>query len=144
MKAKKINEMFIKIPALSQNEGICRAMIATFVSQLDPNIEELADIKCSVSEAVTNCIVHAYRNIRGGIIYISVKVYEGRLVRIEIRDCGCGIENVAQAREPLFTTDVGGERSGMGFSVMESFMDSLAVTSKIGRGTKVVMKKRLS
>ena len=144
MKAEKTNELHIKIPAISQNEGVCRSLVSSFVAQLDPTIDELADIKCSVSEAVTNCIVHAYRGRRDGLIYISVRVYTGRLIRIEVRDCGIGIDDIARAREPLFTTDPGGERSGMGFSVMESFMDSLHVTSKPGRGTKVVMKKRLS
>lgn len=138
-----INEMKIKLPALSVNEGACRAIIAAFCAQFDPNIEELADIKCAVSEAVTNCIVHAYEG-RGGMIYITVGLYEGRLIRIDIRDRGCGIANVKEAMQPLFTTDRTGERSGMGFSVMESFMTNLRVSSTVAKGTRVVMWKQLS
>ncbi|MBQ8351166.1 MAG: anti-sigma F factor [Clostridia bacterium] len=140
---KATNEIKLKLPALSINEGACRAMIAAFCAQVDPNIEELADIKCAVSEAVTNCIVHAYGG-RGGIIYITVGIYEGRLIRIEIRDRGCGIADVKEAMQPLFTTDSTGERSGMGFSVMESFMSGLRVHSTVGRGTRVSMWKQLS
>lgn len=140
---KAVNEIKLKLPAISVNEGACRAMIAAFCAQADPNIEELADIKCAVSEAVTNCIVHAYGG-RGGTIYITVGLYEGRLIRIEIRDRGCGIANVKEAMQPLFTTDATGERSGMGFSVMESFMTRLRVHSAVSRGTRVCMWKQLS
>lgn len=140
---KPLNLIKLQLPALSINEGVCRAMIAAFCAQADPNIEELADIKCAVSEAVTNCIVHAYGGA-GGNIYITVGVYEGRLIRIEIRDRGCGIANVKEAMQPLFTTDVTGERSGMGFSVMESFMSRLRVHSAPARGTRVTMWKQLS
>lgn len=139
---KAFNELKIQLPAMSVNEGVCRALVAAFCAQLDPNIEELADIKCSVSEAVTNCTVHAYGG-KGGIIYITVGLYEGRQIRIEIRDRGCGIPDVQKAMQPLYTTDRSGERSGMGFSVMESFMTRLSVTSVPGRGTRVVMWKRL-
>ncbi len=141
MKAQ--NEIKFRIPALSVNEGACRAMIAAFCAQLDPNLEELADIKCAVSEAVTNCIVHAYA-ARGGSIYITVGLYEGRRIRIEVRDKGCGIADVRAAMQPLFTTDKTGERSGMGFSVMESFMTRLRVHAAPGRGTTVTMWKQLS
>ena len=137
-----INEIKLKLPALSVNEGACRAMIAAFCAQADPNIEELADIKCAVSEAVTNCIVHAYGG-RGGTVYITVGIYEGRLIRVDIRDRGCGISNVKEAMQPLFTTDQTGERSGMGFSVMESFMSRLQVSSAPARGTRVTMWKQL-
>lgn len=137
-----INELKMKIPALSVNEGACRAIVAAFCAQLDPNIEELADIKCAVSEAVTNCIVHAYAG-RGGVIYITVGLYENREVSIQIRDRGCGIPDVREAMRPLYTTDTTGERSGMGFSVMESFMTRLRVTSAVGRGTRIVMWKQL-
>ncbi len=137
-----INELKMKIPALSVNEGACRAIVAAFCAQLDPNIEELADIKCAVSEAVTNCIVHAYAG-RGGVIYITVGLYENREVCIQIRDRGCGIPDVREAMRPLYTTDTTGERSGMGFSVMESFMTRLRVTSAVGRGTRIVMWKQL-
>ncbi len=140
---KPQNELKLKLPALSVNEGACRAMIAAFCAQLDPNIEELADIKCAISEAVTNCIVHAYEN-RGGCIYITVGLYENRLIRLEVRDRGRGIANVKEAMEPLFTTDTTGERSGMGFSVMETFMSRLRVRSKEGAGTCVTMWKQLS
>ena len=135
---KVINKMQIKLPALSANEGMARAAVSAFCAQLDPSAVELADVKCAVSEAVTNCIVHAYRN-REGLIYITVSLLEGRVARIEIRDRGCGIEDVKEARQPLFTTDAASERSGMGFTVMESFTDKISVTSKVGSGTKIVM-----
>ena len=137
-----INELKMKIPALSVNEGACRAMVAAFCAQLDPNIEELADIKCAVSEAVTNCIVHAYAG-RGGVIYITVGLYENREISVQIRDRGCGIPDVREAMQPLYTTDKSGERSGMGFAVMESFMTRLRVSSVVGRGTRVTMWKKL-
>ena len=136
------NEMKLILPSLSVNEGMARAAVAAFCAQLNPTAVELADIKCAVSEAVTNCIVHAYREEAGEII-IDVKLCEGRLVRIDIRDKGCGIENIKQAREPLFTTDAAGERSGMGFTVMESFSDELRVTSRKDKGTTVTLLKRL-
>ena len=137
------NEMKLILPSLSVNEGMARAAVAAFCAQLNPTAVELADIKCAVSEAVTNCIVHAYRE-EAGEITIEVKLCEGRLVCIDIRDRGCGIENIKQAREPLFTTDAAGERSGMGFTVMESFTDAMKVTSKVGKGTTVTMWKKLS
>ena len=135
-----INKMQLKLPALSANEGMARAAVAAFCAQLDPAAVEIADVKCAVSEAVTNCIVHAYKN-SGGTIYINVSLLEGRVAKIEIKDKGCGIEDVKEARQPLFTTDAASERSGMGFTVMESFMDCLRVTSKPGRGTSVTMFK---
>ena len=139
-----INRMQIKLPALSVNEAMARAAVAAFVSQLDPDVTEIADIKCAVSEAVTNAIVHGYRNHREtGSIVITVTILGGRTVKIEIKDKGCGIPDVGQARQPLYTTDAAGERSGMGFTVMESFTDALKVTSKVGQGTTVVMWKRL-
>ena len=139
-----INRMQIKLPALSVNEAMARAAVAAFVSQLDPDVTEIADIKCAVSEAVTNAIVHGYRNHREtGSIVITVTILGGRAVKIEIKDKGCGILDVGQARQPLYTTDAAGERSGMGFTVMESFTDALKVTSKVGQGTTVVMWKRM-
>ena len=117
-------------------------MVAAFCAQLDPTATELADIKCAVSEAVTNCIVHAYRD-RIGMIYISVRACDNKTVRISIRDGGCGISDVKRAREPLYTSDAAGERSGMGFTVMESFMDKLSVRSREGKGTTVTMYKRV-
>ena len=137
---KVLNKMQLKLPALSANEGMARAAVAAFCSQLDPSAIELADIKCAVSEAVTNCIVHAYKHT-DGLIYITVSLLEGRVAKIEIKDKGCGIEDVKEARQPLFTTDAQGERSGMGFTVMESFTDRIAVSSRLGRGTKIVMYK---
>ena len=111
------------------------------MAQLDPTLEEMNDIKTAVSEAVTNCIVHAYRNTIGNI-YITANITAENVVIIRIRDTGCGIEDIAKAKEPLFTT-AGGERAGLGFAVMESFMDSLKVSSRLGKGTTVIMKKRI-
>jgi len=136
-----INKMQIKLPAISVNEGMARAAVAAFCASLDPAAIEIADIKCAVSEAVTNCIVHAYKNT-SGLIYITVSLMEGRAVKIEIRDRGCGIENIKQARMPLFTTDREDERSGMGFTVMESFCDKVGVRSKVGVGTTVILYKQ--
>ena len=139
------NKIQIKLPALSVNEGMARAAVAAFISQLDPGVTEVADVKCAVSEAVTNAIVHGYRHSSGtGSITISVSILAGRAVKIEIKDKGCGIPDVKQARAPLYTTDAAGERSGMGFTVMESFTDALRVTSKVGKGTTVTMFKRFS
>ena len=140
--AKVVNKMQIKLPSLSVNEGMARAAAAAFVSQLDPTATELADIKCAVSEAVTNSIVHGYRDTVGQV-KMTVKLCQGRIVRIEIADKGCGIADVKQARQPLFTTDAAGERSGMGFTVMESFTDGVRVSSKPGKGTTVTMVKVL-
>lgn len=140
-----LNKIQIKLPALSVNESMARAAVAAFVSQLDPGVTEIADIKCAVSEAVTNAIVHGYRDTpETGSISITVSILSGRTVRIEIKDKGCGIPDVGQARQPLYTTDAAGERSGMGFTVMESFTDALKVTSKVGKGTTVTMWKKLS
>ncbi|MBR7181485.1 MAG: anti-sigma F factor [Clostridia bacterium] len=136
------NRMQLCLPAQSVNEGVARAAIAAFCAQSGPSATELADIKCAVSEAVTNCIVHAYRE-RSGDIYITVILLKNRVIRVVVRDKGCGIEDVRQARQPLFTTDAAHERSGMGFTVMESFMDRLSVRSHKGKGTVVVMSKQL-
>lgn len=139
---KPINSFNLRLPSRSANESFARVAVASFVSQLDPTLDELSDIKTAVSEAVTNSIVHAYNN-KIGTIYITVEIFENRSVKIRIRDTGCGIENINKAMEPLFTT-VGGERSGLGFSVMQSFMDYLKVTSKPQKGTTVIMRKTLS
>lgn len=136
-----INEMRLTVPSRSANESFARASVAAFVSQLDPMVEELADIKTAVSEAVTNCIVHAYRE-SSGLIYITCRIYEDGRVQIRIRDRGCGIEDVTQAMEPLYTT-AGGERAGLGFAVMQSFTDKLRVQSSPGKGTTVVMEKTI-
>ncbi len=137
------NQMKLNFPSQSINEGFARQAVASFISQLNPTIEELSDIKCAVSEAVTNAIVHGYRFL-DGIIYIGVKYYSDRTVVIEIRDKGCGIEDVTKAMTPLFTTDSTGERSGMGFTVMQTFMDKLDVRSKRDKGVRIVMTKKLS
>ena len=137
-----VNELKIKLPALSVNESAARSIVAAFVAQLNPTVSEVADIKCVVSEAVTNCIVHAYPE-KSGVIYIAVQIYNNRSVRLEIRDRGIGIADVKQARQPLFTTSPETERSGMGFTVMESFTDKMRVRSKVGKGTSVMLIKQL-
>ena len=139
---KSVNEMKLQIESRSVNESFVRASVAAFAAQLDPNIEEISDIKTAVSEAVTNCIVHAYPE-KVGKIYITASIYENNLFKVKIKDKGCGIEDIKQAMEPLFTTS-GGERAGLGFAVMESMMDSIKVLSKAGKGTTVVMKKKIS
>lgn len=138
---KVLNELKIQLDSRSVNEGYSRVAVAAFIAQLDPTVEEINDIKTSVSEAVTNCIVHAYKN-GVGKIYISVRLLENSVVEIKIKDKGCGIEDIDKAREPLFTT-LGGERSGLGFSVMESFSDSLKVRSRLGMGTTVTIIKKI-
>ena len=138
---KAVNEMKLQIESKSVNESFARASVAAFASQLDPNIEEISDIKTAVSEAVTNCIVHAYPD-RVGKIYIWAGIYENGRFKVKIKDIGCGIEDIKQAMEPLFTT-LGGERAGLGFAVMESFCDKIRVTSKKGKGTTVTLEKFL-
>ena len=142
-KTNVINEMKITLPSLSVNEGVARSVIAAFCAQANPTAVDIADIKCAVSEAVTNCIVHGYRE-RIGEIQITARIYENDVVKIIVKDKGCGIEDIEQARRPLFTTDRESERSGMGFTVMESFMDKLSVRSALGKGTTVTMSKRLN
>lgn len=136
---KPVNEMKLQIESRSVNEAFARATVAAFAAQLDPNIEEISDIKTAVSEAVTNCIVHAYPE-RVGRIYIWAGIYENGSFKVKIKDKGCGIQNVKQAMEPLFTT-LGGERAGLGFAVMESFCDKIRVSSKVGKGTTVTLEK---
>lgn len=138
---RKTNEFRLTLDSKSINEGFARVAVSAFVSFLDPTLEELADLKTAVSEAVTNCIVHGYRDTCGKI-YINTVLYDTNMVKITIRDRGCGIENVAQAMTPLFTTGEG-ERAGLGFTVMESFCDKLKVTSKPGKGTSVVLMKKI-
>lgn len=136
-----INEFRMTVDSHSVNESFSRATVAAFAAQLDPTLEELNDIKTAVSEAVTNCIVHGYKNSLGKI-YITVKIHNDNRVIITIRDKGCGISDIKKAREPLFTT-LGGDRAGLGFSVMESFTDKLTVRSKVGVGTTVTLCKRI-
>ena len=138
-----LNEIKFAMPSLSVNEGAARAVVSSFLIQADPTVEELSDIRTAVSEAVTNAIVHGYRNTRGNV-EIVVKLLPEREIYIRIKDKGCGIGDIEQAMEPLFTTAPEEERSGLGFSVMQSFMDKLTVRSKLGFGTTVVMRKRLS
>ena len=136
------NEMRLTLLSYSTNESFARAAVASFVSQLDPTVEELADLKTAVSEAVTNCIVHGYRDTIGRI-YITTKIQPDGKVTVRIRDKGCGIADIQQAMEPLFTTG-GEERAGLGFAVMESFTDKLRVTSTVGKGTAVTLVKKMS
>ena len=135
------NEMKLEFVSKSNNEAFARITVAAFSSQLDPTIEEISDIKTAVSEAVTNCIIHGYENSEG-IIRIVCKI-EGNLIHIEISDNGKGIEDIAVAQQPLFTSKPNLERSGMGFTIMESFMDEVKVESIVGLGTKVTMKKTI-
>lgn len=137
-----INKFSLNLISRSANESFARATVAAFAAQLDPTLEEISDIKTAVSEAVTNCIVHGYKDGIGKI-YISAEITDNNILRVKIRDKGCGIENVQQAMEPLFTT-VGGERAGLGFAVMQSFMDDVRVRSQKGKGTSVIMQKRIA
>ena len=125
----------------SANESFARSAVACFAAQLDPTMEELGDIKTAVSEAVTNAIVHAYPDTLGRIV-VKARILEGNVLEVSVRDWGRGIEDVEQARQPLYTTG-GEERSGMGFTIMESFMDKVAVRSAVGKGTKVTMRRRI-
>ena len=136
------NYITLEFPSRSANEGFARSAVAAFAVQLDPTLEELGDIKTAVSEAVTNAIVHAYPDTIGKIA-VKCRILEGDVLEVAVRDWGRGIADVERAREPLFTTG-GEERSGMGFTIMESFMDSLRVTSKEGQGTKVTMRRRIA
>ena len=138
----EINQMSIKFPSRSSNEAFARQAIAAFAAQLDPTIDEINDIKTAVSEAVTNCIVHAYRN-EMGYITLGAKLYDTGEIQITVRDKGCGIPDVQQARQPMFTTGDAG-RSGMVFTIMESFMDKLKVRSREGIGTQVTMTKQIA
>ena len=138
----EINQMSIKFPSRSSNEAFARQAIAAFAAQLDPTIDEINDIKTAVSEAVTNCIVHAYRD-EMGYITLEAKLFDNGEIQITVRDKGCGIADVQQARQPMFSTGDAG-RSGMGFTIMESFMDKLKVRSREGIGTQVTMTKQIA
>ena len=141
LKKDRLNEVILRFPSRSANESFARSAAAAFLAQLDPTVEQVYDIKTAVSEAVTNAIVHGYRD-RLGTITMTVRIYAPATAEIIISDKGCGIADVQKAREPLFTTG-GAERSGMGFTIMESFMDGLTVRSKPGRGTTVILRKVL-
>lgn len=134
-----LNQAQISFASNSVNEGFGRAAVAAFLAQLDPTVADLSDMRTAVSEAVTNAIVHGYRDSMG-TVYISVKIYEGGKAVVRVRDRGCGIPDIPQAMEPLFTTG-GEERAGLGFAVMQSFCDSVRVTSAVGRGTSVTLTK---
>lgn len=135
------NEMKIEFLSKSQNEAFARIAVAAFIAQLDPTLEEIADIKTAVSEAVTNSIIHGYEG-KVGIVKLVCKIVQNE-VFIEISDTGKGIENIEVAKQPLFTTKSNLERSGMGFTIMESFMDSMQVESIVGLGTKVTLIKKI-
>lgn len=135
------NCIYVKLPAEGRNESLARTVVAAFAARLDPTVEQMNDIKTAVSEAVTNCVVHAYGE-GDGEIEIRAEI-TGRILTVSIEDSGCGIEDVEQARQPFFTTATTEERSGMGFTVMEAFMDGCEVSSQVGRGTRVVLRKAL-
>lgn len=136
------NEFKLTIESKSVNEAFCRVVVSSFVTPLDPTIEELSDLKTAVSEAVTNCIVHGYKDICGKI-YITGQIIDDKIVKIRIRDKGVGIDDVKSAMQPLFTTG-GSDRAGLGFTVMQSFCDRIKVNSSVGKGTTVELTKRIS
>lgn len=136
-----VNEMRIVMDSKSVNEGFSRVAVSSFIACLDPNVEEITDIKTAVSEAVTNAIVHGYKDSQGKI-YITVSLFDNNIIRIKVRDKGVGIKDIDKAMQPLFTT-AGSERAGLGFAVMESFMDKLRVSSKPGSGTTVCLEKKI-
>ena len=138
---KPTNEMKLAFESRSQNESFARVAVAAFIAQLDPTVEEISDIKTAVSEAVTNCIVHAYPDTIGTIT-IRAKILKDNVLELVIKDKGCGIADIEKAREPMFTTG-GSERSGMGFTIMESFMTDLKVSSKPGKGTTLQMRRKI-
>ena len=138
---KQVNYIKFEFPARSVNESFARAAAAAFAAQMDPTLEELGDIKTAVSEAVTNAIVHAYPD-RAGLVQMRLRALEGNVLEVMVRDRGRGIPDVQKAMEPMFSTG-GDDRSGMGFTIMASFMDGLRVRSAVDRGTTVTMKKRI-
>ena len=143
-KEKIVNEIDLRFPALSRNEALARAAVSQLLLPFEPTVEELADLRTAVSEAVTNAIVHAYRGREPGQVRLTVKVLEDRRVLLRISDDGIGIADVEKAMQPLFTTDPEGERGGMGFPIMQSFTDRLRVRSAPGKGTVVTMVRRLT
>lgn len=143
MRTRPLNEMKLELEAKSANESFARYAVSAFLSPLDPTVGEIADIRTVVSEAVTNCVVHAYRE-GGGRIYIRVTWDDKRCVRIRIKDHGCGMNDLKQCMEPFWTSDPAGERGGMGFTIMDSFTDKLTVKTAKGKGTTVTMTKKLS
>lgn len=140
---KILNEIKFTVPAYGSNEGLSRAVVSAFAAQLDPSVAELGEIKTAVSEAVTNCIVHAYRGTAGGKIEITVRALEDSVLYIKVRDCGCGIPDIKKAMEPMYTSAPEEERAGLGFAVMESFTDKVTVRSVPGKGTTVIMTRKI-
>lgn len=138
-----LNEMKLEFLSRSSNESFARVAVSSFVSQLDPTLNELTDIKTAVSEAVTNSIIHGYENTVG-IITLTTRIYKDRIIEISIKDMGRGIEDINKARQPLYTTGNTDERSGMGFTVMETFMDEVHIISQVNKGTTVTLKRYLS
>lgn len=136
-----VNEFKLEVDSKSVNEAFCRVVVSSFITPLDPTIEELSDLKTAISEAITNCIVHGYRE-KQGKIYITGQIFDDNIVKIRIKDKGVGIADVKQAMQPLFTTG-NEDRSGLGFTVMQSFCDRINVTSKLGKGTTVTLTKRI-
>lgn len=141
---KILNEIKCTFPANSRNEGFARSVISAFSAQLDPTAGEIGEIKTAVSEAVTNCIVHGYRGCANGTVELVGRILEDNILYIKIRDKGCGIADVKQAMEPLYTSAPEEERAGLGFAVMESFMDRVTVRSSLNKGTSVIMTRRIS
>lgn len=137
------NKMQLQFNALSQNESFARVTVAAFIAQLDPTIDELTEIKTVVSEAVTNAIIHGYESNPDGIVYISVTLEDG-IIEMSIRDEGLGITDIEEARQPLYTTKPELERSGMGFTIMENFMDEMEIQTSVGKGTEVRLTKHLA
>ncbi len=138
-----LNELKCTFPARSENESFARTMVCAFASQLDPTVEDLADLRTAVSEAVTNSIVHAYRGREPGLIAVTVRLLPEGVIYIRIADKGCGIADIAQAMTPLYSSAPAEERAGLGFTVMQSFTDRLTVTSRLGHGTTVTMRKKM-
>lgn len=136
-----VNEFKLEVDSKSVNEAFCRVVVSSFITPLDPTIEELSDLKTAISEAITNCIVHGYRE-KQGKIYITGQIFDDNIVKIRIKDKGVGIADVKQAMQPLFTTG-NEDRSGLGFTVMQSFCDRINVTSKLDKGTTVTLTKRI-
>lgn len=139
---KMLNEINLTLPALSVNESYARYAVSSFAAQLDPTLEEIADIRTVVSEAVTNSIIHGYRETDGKV-YINVKYYDNRVLRIKITDKGCGIPDIDKAIQPFYTGDPMGERGGMGFTIMSGFTDKMKIISTVGKGTTVILEKKL-
>ena len=142
MKRKIINTATLTFPALSQNESLSRSFMSVFLMQTNPTVEEISDVKCAVSEAVTNAIVHGYKGGEG-IVKLKAQLTDDMTLIVDISDKGCGIEDLEAAQTPNFTTNTDGERSGMGFTVMKTFTDKMSVRSKVGKGTKVRLVKKI-